>query len=927
VLCSYDGPDVSPDYLRLTNFVVEGPSPLKEGDTITVSFDLQNYGQYDLILGSKGVFAAAKSPSGGDASFGFTGANGVLKVGETISVKASRVLDGAGDWVVWPSYHLSTSNGESFGPQEWHACYLSVASTSPDTDQDGVPDSSDNCPLKYNPDQLDYDGDGVGDACDNCIGTYNPDQVDADQNGVGDRCQDTDQDGVPDFKDNCPLSYNPKQEDADGDGVGDACEVSLTLSLREEGNTTVVVARADDPGSRAGVIEIYVDGDRRRSCFRQPECTYIMPPLTYTPEVGARMITADGLVASAGVLPSGVAVGMLPPGSMEDGDGDGVPNILDNCPEVENPGQEDYDGDGVGNACDMCDPEVRRMEIASTTRVPEPEYRCNLISSRNYPLRTSSGRYYWEILYDFVDSRGCGVRKTIDYFRGEPLIRETIVETELGRFGRSVDSSCEFVGEDVCRDRWYLEEVFVNDSGVQRERVFCPRGCEDGGCRFFDIDNGRNYYRKGTIRYYIEKEDGSIVRGWPQFSDWDYDPIYTDFCFIDNSSDTTWYNMTGRYLREKITNTSFFNKKKRVGWFSEDYECTFGCANGACLYPHDTDGGMNPEVAGTLCGGKVNRATGEVVCSPYSDRLRDRCLDERTLLEYYPDEGEITGYASLVVRCRSGEMCIDGACQPASTYCYNLVRDGDESAVDSGGSCPPVVECTWCDEEIRPLYLRGTPDEKIDVVFVPDEDYNGNVSRFLSDVRERIREQIFGLESYTNGSLPEGYRDLFNFYYTSEEGKYNNCRFRLPSGFWDSAPFADAVFILHTDNKQDCTSGRALGGVVMSAEGGSHYSFLHEMGHGIFDLVDEYCGDTSYEQNDPLPNVWSSQKNCRDDAISEEWNASLCRQITATDCTKNFWRWNPYPEVMSSDYVETMKYGSASTRHIRWMLTGGWRGE
>ncbi len=58
-----------------------------------------------------------------------------------------------------------------------------------DTDGDGVPDDSDNCPVTPNADQLDTDGDGVGDACDNCPDVSNQDQLDTDGNGTGDACE------------------------------------------------------------------------------------------------------------------------------------------------------------------------------------------------------------------------------------------------------------------------------------------------------------------------------------------------------------------------------------------------------------------------------------------------------------------------------------------------------------------------------------------------------------------------------------------------------------------------------------------------------------------------------------------------------------------------------------------------------------------
>lgn len=40
--------------------------------------------------------------------------------------------------------------------------------------------------------------------------------------------------------------------------------------------------------------------------------------------------------------------------TLPDSDGDGVPDGVDDCPSISNPGQADADGDGLGDACDPC---------------------------------------------------------------------------------------------------------------------------------------------------------------------------------------------------------------------------------------------------------------------------------------------------------------------------------------------------------------------------------------------------------------------------------------------------------------------------------------------------------------------------------------------------------------------------------------------
>ncbi len=180
---------------------------------------------------------------------------------------------------------------------------------------------------------------------------------------------DGDGDGVPDQADNCPTVPNPDQADADADGVGDACDcapqmpgvsaaplpVGGTLRLEGEATTTLRWTRPE----QGFAFDVYRGLVPAGSVFSHDETCWAAEtaaPSATDPEApppGAYFYYLVSAVNACGDSGEGSSQAMCAP-RHADTDGDGVPDLQDNCPLAADASQADDDHDHVGNACDAC---------------------------------------------------------------------------------------------------------------------------------------------------------------------------------------------------------------------------------------------------------------------------------------------------------------------------------------------------------------------------------------------------------------------------------------------------------------------------------------------------------------------------------------------------------------------------------------------
>ena len=299
------------------------------------TYDVQNIATHELghALGLRDLYGDVGTPNDTQKTmYGFGG------TGET----KNRTLepdDRAG--VVWV-YPAPDSDGDGV-PDDTDNCPAVSNPTQTNSDADTYGDACDNCPAVTNQDQADSDGDGKGNVCDNCPSVSNPTQTDSDSDGKGNVCDNcptvsnptqtnSDADTYGDACDNCPTTANPSQENTDGDALGNACDP-------DDDNDTIVDA-SDNCPLVANASQTNTDGDGQGDACDPDDDN-------------------DGVLDAADNCPT------VTNQDQADSDGDGKGNVCDNCPAVSNPTQANSDGDTYGDACDNC-PSVTNQDQADS---------------------------------------------------------------------------------------------------------------------------------------------------------------------------------------------------------------------------------------------------------------------------------------------------------------------------------------------------------------------------------------------------------------------------------------------------------------------------------------------------------------------------------------------------------------------------------
>jgi hypothetical protein len=167
-------------------------------------------------------------------------------------------------------------------------------------------------------------------------------------------------------------------------------------------------------------------------------------------------------------------------------------------------------------------------------------------------------------------------------------------------------------------------------------------------------------------------------------------------------------------------------------------------------------------------------------------------------------------------------------------------------------------------DDLYALVYLFPPDEAIDIVFVPDDDYGDMAvpaerEGFLDAAVQIIQSGFWKNFVY--------FENLFrvNYWYVIGTGDVQPPLSGIcPRVTWpdlSDAPFVEMVVLLHPNYLRDCAWGNRVTAWASRSD-----VIVHESGHAVFKLPDEYCCDGGYWEHHPI--LYRTEAACESDTIT-----------------------------------------------------------
>jgi hypothetical protein len=211
--------------------------------------------------------------------------------------------------------------------------------------------------------------------------------------------------------------------------------------------------------------------------------------------------------------------------------------------------------------------------------------------------------------------------------------------------------------------------------------------------------------------------------------------------------------------------------------------------------------------------------------------------------------------------------------------------------------------------------VTRNPNEAIDVVLVPDDDYGD-----MNDVtaRQAFVDQVelliqSGFEMNQAWSLNA---DEVNYWYMTRSGDVQPGSGICPSVSWPNlgdANFAEVIVLLHPNQLRDCAVGTRV-----TSEPTSFNTIVHEASHAVFGLPDEYCCDGGYWNVPPV--LYPAENTCLNDSASGAWRQ--CQSVVSS-AGPVWWRSEDTRcDIMACGSVAVQEYGPGDWVIAQQVLSG-----